>query len=290
MDIDASRWKLLVDKAILRTETRDLQWSETDEGPANTLSFGASIDGRTTLNVWGYQANYSYELSLIRHTDGEPFAERKRVTVKSQAEGIDFKGLLDAARGQVENLVRERAFAAVMDYLADPTAKDPEQQEEFLDRWAALGYNNFFNYSQDESIFAIVNDLTAAGSITWTVSENEDLDAGGQCFLAEVGDLLSLTFHSNQASAKAASATTYTFCLSSTDDSDSDIEMQIGIGRADYERTRRLLADELHTHILKKVHEGEAMFNEIVRNSTFDEILASLDVSHHDSSSSEESE
>lgn len=290
MDIDASRWKLLVDKAILRTKTRDLLWSETNEGPANTLSFGTSFDGSATLNIWGYKANYSYELSLIRHTDGEPFEARKRVTVKSQTEGIDFKGLLEAAKEQIENLVRERAFAAVMDYLADPTAEDPEQQEEFLDRWAALGYNNYFNYSQDENILAIVNDLTAAGSITWTVSDNEDPDAEGTYFLAEVGELLSLTFHSSQASEKAASATTYTFCLSSTDDSDSDIEMQIGPARADYERPRRLHADELHALILEKVHEDEVMFNQIVRNSTFDEIVASLDVPRHDSSSSEGSE
>lgn len=290
MDIDASRWRLLVDKAVLRTKSRDLLWFETDEGPANALSFGTSIDARTTLNVWGHKANYSYELSLKRETDGEPFEERKRVTVKSQADGIDFKGLLDAAKEQIENLVRERAFVAVMDYLADPTGEDPEQQEEFLDRWATLGYNNHFNYSQCENILAMVSDMTAARSITWTVSDNEDLDAEGECFSAEVGELLSLTFHSSQASERAASTTTYRFCLSSTDDSDSDIEMQIGPGRSDYERPRRLLADELHALILEKVHENDVMFNQIVRNSTFDEVIASLDVPPHDSSSSEGSE
>jgi hypothetical protein len=275
--MDASLWKLLVEKVISRTKSRDLLWSKTDEGPANTLSFGTSIDDRTTLNIWGYKANYSYELCLVKQTEGEPFEERKRVTLKKNAEGISFSGLFEAAKKQVEVLVRERAFTALMEYLADPTIEDPEQQEEFLDRWASLGYDNYFTYSQDEKILAVLRDMTAAGSITWSLSDGNDVDEEGQHFWAEVGDLLYLTFHTSQTPGRAQGATSYRFCISSTDDSDSDIEMQIGHGTKDYERPRRLFSDELRTLILKKVHEDEVMFNEIVRNNIIHDILASLD-------------
>jgi hypothetical protein len=194
--MDANLWKLLVDKVVFRTKSRDLLWSKTNEGPAKTLSFGTSIDDSTSLNIWGYEANYSYELCLIKKTSGEPFEERKRVTVKKNAEGVNFSGLFKAAKKQIEDLTRERAFAAVMEYLADPTVEDPEKREEFLGRWAALGYNNYFPYSQDEKILAVVRDLTAAGSITWEVAEGWDEEP--QYFRAEVGDLLHLDFRPSQ--------------------------------------------------------------------------------------------
>lgn len=285
--MDARLWKLLVDKAISRTKSRDLLWSKTDEGPANTLSFGTSIDDRTTLNIWGYKANYSYELRLIKQTEGEPFEERKRVTLKKNADGVNFSGLFEAAKKQIEVLVRERAFTALMEYLADPTVEDPEQQEEFLGRWASLGYNNYFTYSQDEKILAVVRDMTAAGSITWSLSDRNDIDEEGQHFWAEVGDLLCLTFHAIQTSGRAQGAPSYRFCISSTDDSDSDIEMQIGHGMKDYERPRRLISDALKALILKKVHEDATMFNEIVRNNIIHDILASLDSPRNESSSLE---
>ncbi len=41
--MDAQLWKLLVEKAILRTKSRDLLWSKTSEGPNNVVSFGAPI-------------------------------------------------------------------------------------------------------------------------------------------------------------------------------------------------------------------------------------------------------
>ena len=285
--MDANLWKLLVDKVVSRTKSRDLLWSKTDEGPANTLSFGTSIDDSTTLNIWGYEANYSYELCLIKQTAGQPFEERKRVTVKKNAEGVNFSGLFEAAQEQIENLTRERAFAAVMEYLADPTVEDPEKQEEFLDRWAALGYNNYFLYSQAEKILAVVRDMTAAGSITWTVGDGKDRGGEGQYFFADVGDLLSLLFHPHQAPGTAQGATSYEFCIMSSDDSDSDIEMKIGHAMKDYERPRRLLAVELNTIILKTVHEDEAKFNKIVRDNIVHDILASLDSPRKEPSSLE---
>lgn len=275
--MDANQWKLLVDKVILRTKVGDLLWSRTDEGPAKTLSFGASIDDSTRLNIWGYKTNYSYELYLIKETPGEPFEFRKRVTVKKNAEGINFDGLLDAAKKQIEDLIRERAFVAVMAYLAGPTVEDPEKQEEFLDPWAALGYNNYFTYAQDEKILTAVRDMTAAGSITWTVDDGVGRDEEGQFFSANVGDLLYLTFNPRQTPGRTSGAASYRFCMMTNDDNDNDIEMKISHTTKDFERPRRLLAIELNTIILKNVDEDEAKFNKIVQDSIFHEILASLD-------------
>ncbi len=275
--MDANLWKLLVERVILRTKSRDLLWSTTDTGPANTLSFGTSICDRTTLSIWGYEANYSYELCLIKETAGEPFEERKRVTAKKNAEGINFDGLFVTAKKQIDDIPRERAFTALMEYLAHPTVEDPKTQEEFFELWAALGYNNYFPYSQDEEILTAVRDMTAAGSITWTVDDGEDRDGEGQYFSADVGDLLHLTFQGSQTPGRASGAATYQFCISSTDDSDSDLEMKIGPAKKDYERPRWLLAVDLNTIILKVFHEDEAKFNKIVRDDIFHEILASLD-------------
>jgi hypothetical protein len=55
----------------------------------------------------------------------------------------------------------------------------------------------------------------------------------------------------------------------------------------DYERPRRLLAVELNTIILKKVHEDEAKFNKIVRDNIVHDILASLDSPRKEPSSLE---
>lgn len=288
LGMDANQWKLLVDKVILRTKSRDLLWSRTDEGPAKTLSFGVSFGDDTRLNIWGYKNNYSYELLVIKETSGEPFIDRKRVTVKKNAEGINFNGLFETAKKQIEDLTRERAFAALMDYLANPTADDRDMQQDFLDPWEALGHNNYFSYAQDEEILTKVRDMTAAGSIIWTIDDGESLARDGQSFFAEVGAHLYLSFYPRPLAGGSLGATTYLFIISSMDDSDSDtdIEMKIRHTAKGQEQPSWLLAVELNTIILKNVHENEAKFNKIVLDNVFHEILESLDRPRKEPSSS----
>jgi hypothetical protein len=164
-----------------------------------------------------------------------------------------------------------------MEYLAEPTVEDPEKQDEFLEKWAALGYGNYFLYSQAEKILAVVRDMTAAGTITWTVGDGKDRGGAGQYFCADVGDLLFLLFHPPQAPGRAPSAVSSEFCIMSSDDSDSDIEMQIDHAKNNYQQQCRVLAEELNVIILKKLYEEKAKFDKIVRDNIVHDILASLD-------------
>lgn len=282
--MDAHLWKLLVDKAVSRTKSRDLLWSQTHEGPANTLSFGTSIDDSTTLNIWGHKTNYSYELCLIKQTAGEPFEERKRVTLKKNAEGIDFSGLFEAAKKQTSDLPRERAFAAVMEYLADPTVKDLEKQDELRDQWGELGDDGYFLYSQDEKILTAARDMTAEGTITWTPEEYSD---GAGYFRAEVGELLSFLLQPTQRPGRASGSTSYTFSVSATgDELYADVELN-AYSKHEQERALWVIADEIHTIILKSTREEEAKFNKIVRDNIIHDILASLDSPRKEPSSAE---
>lgn len=284
--MDADIWKLLVDKVVSRTQSRDLLWSKTDEGPANTLSFGTSIDDSTTLNIWGYKANYSYELCLIKQTAGEPFEERKRVTVKKNAEGINFSGLFEAAKKQIRDLPRERAFAAVMEYLTDPTVEDPEKQDELRDKWGELGDDGFFLYSQDEKILRAARDMTAAGSITWSAEEYSGDD--GQYFWAEIGKLLHFRFHPTQRPGRVSGVTSYTFSVGATGDEpfDADVELNPD-SKQQQERALWVIADDIHKIIFKTAHEDEVKFNKIVRDDIIHDILVSLDSPRKQPSSNE---
>ncbi|MFF2031123.1 hypothetical protein [Arthrobacter sp. NPDC058192] len=276
--MDADLWKLLVDKAVLRTKTRDLIWSETSEGPAKTLSFGTSIDDSTTLNIWGYEANYSYELCLIKETTGEPFEERKRATTKKNADGVNFSGLFEAAQLQIKALTRDRAFAAVMEYLADPGAvEDPEKQDELRDQWGALGDYGYFLYSHDEKILAAVRDMTAAGSITWSLEDGEDRGEEGQYFRAEIGDLLCVRLHPSQTPRRTLGSTSYRFGISGTGDEPFDVEVDLSPDAKKHTRPLWLIADELSTLISNVINEDEKKFNQIVRDNIIHDILASLD-------------
>src|SRR5687768_9311139 len=98
--MDAEDWKLLVDKAILRTESLDLIWSQCGGAPPKALAFMAPVDEDTTLSIWGYRTGYSYELSLEKETPEHSFFEPKRVTTKQKSEGIDYSGLFRAVQRQ----------------------------------------------------------------------------------------------------------------------------------------------------------------------------------------------
>lgn len=275
LGMDANLWKLLVDKVVSRTKSRDLLWSETGEGPANTLSFGTSIDDSTTLNIWGYKANYSYELHLVKQTAGEPFEERKRVTVKKNAEGINFSGLFEAVQTQITALTRDRACAAVLEYLADPTVEDPETQEDLCARWGALGDNGYFKYSHDEKILAAVRDLTAAGSIPW-----EFMEARGQVpqwFRAEIGDLLYVEFHPSQTPRRTQGTNSYRFNMMASNGEPFDVDVHLDPDPKKQSRPAWLIADDIHAILLRTVHEDEAKFNKIIRDNIIHDILASLD-------------
>lgn len=290
--MDANLWKQLVEKVIFRTKSRDLLWSKTSEGPAKTLSFGTSIDDSTSLNIWGYEANYSYELCLIKQTGAEPFEERKRVTVKKNAEGIDFSGLFETVQTQMKEIPRERAFASLMEYLGDPTVEDQEKQQEFLDHWSIWSTGTsrrygIFRYFQSERIIAAVKDMSVAGSITWTVGDAKDFNEEGQYYYAEVGDLISLTFRTPD---MTPGATEYQLLINpgtgpATDDCDFYFELTIDRDRREHLQPLRLVTLDLETIVSKHLKEDKEKFNQIVRDDIFYDILASLDNPRKDSSS-----
>lgn len=284
--MDANLWKQIVDKAISRTRSRNLLWSKSDRGPDKALSFEASIDEHTTLNIWGYEKNYSYELCLTKQTMGDPFEERKRVTTKGSAEGIDFRGLFKAAQSQSSTIVRERAFNAVLDFLSNPTVIDPNTEEVIspeneLERsgdLSAMG-RGWFTHSEDEEILALVRDLTAAGSIPWTFSKTEDSDE--QTFSALVGDsndegdyCLFLALRVGPTSSKTSGKVVYNFELQHGSLFWVDVELRPTDKLA---RQSWLLASEIHTIVSKQVRHDEEEFNKIVRDNIVHEILASLD-------------
>ncbi|MCQ1988231.1 hypothetical protein [Arthrobacter sp. zg-Y844] len=287
--MDATLWKQIVDKAIRNTTSRDLLWSKSNMGPIGTRSFRASIDDNTTLNIWGYEKNYSYELHLTRSTAGEPFEERKRVTAKSTAEEIDFRGLFQAAQAQSMSIVRERAFDAVIDFLDNPTVLNPETEEvvfpeNYLERSEHLNVMDFgwFTYSEDEKILARVRDLTAAGSIAWTFSEPDD-DAE-EFFSAFVGDstedgscCLYLSFKVISSESKTARKAAYNFEMQH----DPNFIVNVDIKPTNKQAHRAwILASDIHSIVSRQVRNDEEEFNKIVRDNIVHEILASLDDSH----------
>lgn len=271
--MDVQLWKLLVEKAILRTKSRDLLWSKTSEGPNNAVSFGAPIDDSTTLNIWGHKTNYSYELLLTKELSGETFEERKRVTAKKDSEGIDFKGLLDTVQAETQAMVRENVFAAVMEYLDNPAVEDPETQEKFRDRWSELGDLGYFLYSQDEKILTAVRDMTAEGSISWTAEEVN----GRRYFGAKIGELLDVRLEPSLTKGRFSSANSYTFEISGTDDEPFYPDVRLSPDPKERHRPVWLVADELHTLISEKISDDKDEFNKIVRNSIVHDILSALD-------------
>ncbi|QYF91078.1 hypothetical protein [Arthrobacter sp. PAMC25284] len=276
--MDANLWELLVDKAIRKTKSKGLLWSTTDRGPDNTRSYETAIDENTTLSIWGYERNYSYELCLDKRMEGGSFEERKRVTVKKNAQGIDFSGLFKAVQDQISSAVRERAFNAVVQYLSNPKGIDSEKESELYECMDALGDRDYFLYSQDEEILSLVRDLTATGSIAWKLQADDDRD--GQYFHADIGQddekgILGLyvSLLAVPASSKAG-ATIYTFGL--MNEGIFDVEMTID---ARNKRAPRLwkIANEIHVTVSKKAREDDVEFRKIVRNNIVHDILASLD-------------
>lgn len=275
--MDASTWKLVVDRAISRTDAGTLNWSTSDDGPAKTLGFIASIDETTTLSFWGYEANFSYELCLTKQTGGEPFVERKRITTKKKSEGIRCKALLDAVQRQMVHIPRRVAFNAVMEYLADPLAnRSNEEREVLMDRWGkleSLGRNDFFLYSQTREILRKLMTLTSSGTIIWHV---EMTTGGEEEWSTDMGELLHADL-SVQTPAAGAGRETYRYSLYDSghgtlfvsEEQDPDIE--------DVMPPLWSTMKKLHGTILSMNPTDDTKFEAIVRENIVQEILAALD-------------
>lgn len=171
-------------------------------------------------------------------------------------------------------IVRDGAFAAVMEYLADPTLEDPEKQEELRDYWGKLGDRGYFLYSQDEKILSAVRDMTAAGSITWVAEQYSD---GERYFGAEIGVLLYVSLKPIQAQGPFSAVRSYIFAISSTADEPFWPEVKLGPGPNEQHRPLWLIADEIHALISKTISDDEVRFNKIVRDNIVHDILSSLD-------------
>lgn len=277
--MDADHWKQIVDKVIRRTKSRDLLWTATNEGPDRTLSFSTSFDETTTLNIWGYEKNYSYEMRLIKQTAGEPFNESKRATSKDKAEGIDFRGLFEAAKHQIWDIARENAYETVMDYLTEATSGEHGEEADLeeplhpVTELGAMGHGPHFLYSEDAEMIALLRDKTAAGAIRWSFVET---DTGGvQTLHADLQELIVLL----ECKAKDKSGEAMR---------NSEYVLDVSNDRAFWARafmTRNhkdthdmwLIADEIHSIVAAQSRKDDAAFEKIVRENIVHEILASLD-------------
>lgn len=273
--MDANLWALLVDKAIRKTKSKDLLWTPTNKGPDNALSFEAVIDDASTLSIWGYERNYSYELCLTKRIEGGSFEERKRVTTKKNAQGIDFSGLFKATQDQIFSDLRERAFNAVVQHLSDPTQIDSEKEAELNECLEAMGERGYFLYSQNEKILSLIRELTATDSIEWKLYDD---DQGGECFHADIGEDaekgvlgLYVSLLALPTSTKAGT-TIYTFGMMNEGTFDFAVRIQ-------NKRTPGLwkIANKIHMSISRKAREDDEEFRKIIRNNIVHDILQSLD-------------
>ncbi|MDN4611478.1 hypothetical protein [Arthrobacter burdickii] len=258
-------------------------------GTGENLSFEASIDVNTTLSIWGYEKNYSYELCRTRRTAGEPFKESIRVTAKDKANGIDFSGLFKAARAQSSNVIRERAFNAVIDYLTNPTKVNPrtnevvhpENEGERWDDLQAMSFSGQFTYSQDEEILALVKNLTAEGSILWTLTTS---DGEGEFFSAYVGDSDEDGCHNLYLSLEVAETTTrvngkVTYNFEIQNDPNFLVRTVIKPTNKQSQKSWQL-ASEIHSILAKQVRNDEEAFKKIISDDIVNDVLASLDEPH----------
>jgi hypothetical protein len=278
--MDAEVWKLVVEKAILRTKSRDLLWSRSSEGPDRSKSFQAPIDGSTTLNIWGHESGYSYEMCLIRETGGEPFTEKKRVTTKNSSEGIDYSGLFKAVQRQIPDIARERCFDAIIEYMADP-AVDPERYDDFIDRWWGIGHYGFLTIEQWDKILCLVKNMTSSEGIDWSVDQDGDEEVS---YSADLGELLQFSLRPSQARGRVAGTYSYSFHIDGSGDQDFCVSLEQDPGNARIRRPLWSKLDELHGIVLRQCLEEKLKFNKIVRDDIIHDILASLDAPSKDRS------
>lgn len=282
--MDSHTWKLIVDRAIARTASRDIFWVKNNNGPITARSFETTIDESTKLSIWGYSTNFSYELCVTRETADGLFEEKKRVKSKKNADGIRYKDLLDRVLYEVDAIPRDNAFDAVMEYLADPTAKfSTEEKEGLRDRWAGLGYDGFFMYEQFGKILDRVTELTAAGTIVWSTDDDADTAAS---HTASIGEMLVFYMSARQKNGRAAGVYSYDFSISATDYDFFDVDEQQDPDREGHKNPLWSRANTLHEVILKsKSYDDVAKFNEIVRANIFQDVLAALDAPNGSASS-----
>lgn len=277
--MDASVWKIIVERAILRTAEGAITWVTNDDRPAKTLGFSASIDETTTLSFWGYKTNFSYELCLTKETGGEPFIEKKRITTKKNSDGIRCKVLLDAVQRQMVYIPRQAAFDAVVEYLTDPLSGRTDEERELLtERWdklESLGWDeDFFYYSQTREILRALMKLTADGTITWQVEVHAD---GEEEWSTEIGSMLSSVLSVKQGLGGMAGHETYQYCLYDSGDGTLSVSEEQDPDMEDVKPPLWSTMNKLHGTILKMNPKRDAEFDAIVRANIVQDILAALD-------------
>lgn len=275
--MDASVWKIVVDRAILRTDEGTIRWIASDGGPAKTLSFVASIDEVTTLSFWGYKSNFSYELCLTKQAEGTPFVEKKRITTKKNSDGIRCKVLLDAVQRQLIHVPRKAAFDAVMEYLTGPLDERSDKQRDYLtERWnklESLEVNGFFYYSQTREILRALIALTAEGVITWQVEVQPD---GDEEWSTEIGSML----HSRltvKPSPYGAGHEAYEHFLYDSGDGTLSVWEEADPDMEDVKPPLWSMMNKLHSMIIKMNPTNDTKFETIVRENIIQDILAALD-------------
>ncbi|WP_404321304.1 hypothetical protein [Arthrobacter luteolus] len=273
--MDDSVWKLVVDRAIAKTDEGTMKWVASNHGPVRTVGFTASIDETTTLSFWGYERNFSYEICLTKETGGEPFVEIKRITTQKKSGGIRCNVLLDAVQRQTIHIPRLDAFKAVMEYVSDPLAdRSDETQEDLINRWGkleSLGWNDFFLYSQTREILRALTTLTTEGTIIWSLDTKTDEEAE---WSANVGDLL----RSSLSVKDVSNEEVYAYTLWDVGDG----TLWVGEGdepdAGNAASPLRSPMKKLHEAILRMNPTDDVKFETIVRENIVQEILAALDV------------
>lgn len=282
--MDAEHWKVLVDKAILGTQSFDLIWSECGGAPPNALAFMAPVDEDTTLSIWGYRTGYSYELSL--ENPKYPPIEPKRVTTKEKSEGIDYSGLFRAAQRQIESARTNKTFKTLMDYIADPAAIS--SQDGFPYRWSQLDDSVDVSSEQWAELLAMLTNMTKRGALIWQVTTEKEIgqEVESEDYKAEMGDHLTLSFAAGPTPGFVKG--TYDYGFSVDNHEGFVLEIDLGPNQKSALLNVRHGLEDLHQALARPLREEANKFEKIVEADMINRILAAFDKPKGGNASTEE--
>lgn len=282
-------WKMIVEAARERTASFDLDWVVTEDGPARTLSFGASIDDATTLSIWGYTTSYSYQLQLTKTgPEGILFQDAKRATSKKNAGDIDFSGLFKAIREHMTQKERraveanrDAAFSLIRGYVENPPECEGDVGRIALAARLVQMDPDPFTVKQWLQFVDVLKGATEARAIEWTREEEVD-----ETFSATVGEL-----RVELSGSRSSDSEPFTFYLDILASGGGDVGPAFGAETDDerldgknrqYPAYRSLKG--LFEQVSAPFEQQKAQFQQIVKDDIVHGVLASLGASSRTSS------
>lgn len=265
-------WKMIVDAAIKRTRSLELQWEKAEGGPPKAVCFETSIDEEHTLSIWGHTSNYSYQLELaIRGLDEVIFEDRRRVTTKKTAEGIDFAGLFKAIQRQLKETEartrREnatRAWTLVMERLDTSSNSSSFGDGSSLGPAVAeLGPFGDLSAAECSSLFVVLRELTEGHDIRWT---------GDGYYETHISEHMMIDF------CLGSDPSCFFLTVSSREDASDEFEQVIEISDYGVREWSSAYANgmALYEAIRKPLSHQEAEFKRIVKDDIVHSVLAAI--------------